>query len=145
MTARIAFDVAGLPVPQGSTRAFVTKGGKAIVTHDNGGNLRAWREAIATEARGAAASLLEGPVAVRATFLLPRPAGHSGRRGLLPSAPAFPVRKPDGDKLGRALLDALTGVVFLDDAQVVDLIVRKRYADPNLQPGVTVVVSELLP
>lgn len=158
MTARLAFDVAGLPVPQGNLRAGLIAG-RARLIHSGPkfGPLHAWREAIATEARRAIeweqlgggrpgpVVMLGNSVEVRATFRLPRPLGHSGARGLRPSAPAFPGRKPDLDKLGRALLDALTGVVFLDDAQVVDLIVRKRYADPGQQPGVAVEISERLP
>lgn len=143
---RIAFDVAGLPRSQG-----------ALVRSPSGGlynrgakDLQAWRGAIATEARACIAAdltrwqIFNCPVEVRATFRLPRPLGHSGARGLRASAPAFPGRKPDLDKLARAALDALTGVVFLDDAQVVDLVVRKRYTDPGQQPGVSVEISERL-
>ena len=36
--------------------------------------------------------------------------------------------KPDVDKLARAVLDAMTGVVFRDDAQVVKLEVEKQYS-----------------
>jgi len=40
-----------------------------------------------------------------------------------------PVVKPDVDKLARALLDALTGVAYGDDAQVVEMHVCKTYGD----------------
>jgi len=139
VTARIQFVVSGIPVSQGSLRAFV-RNGKAVQTHGNRTNLDGWRIAVAQEARTACTDMLTGPVAVYLTFLLPRPAGHTGKRGLLPSAPAFPHRKPDIDRLARACLDALTGVVYLDDAQVTDLVARKRYADG--QPGVVVEVVE---
>lgn len=36
--------------------------------------------------------------------------------------------KPDIDKLARAVLDAMTGVVIRDDAQVVKLEVEKQYS-----------------
>jgi Holliday junction resolvase RusA-like endonuclease len=64
---------------------------------------------------------------VRVAFRLPRPKGHYGRRGLRPSAPAYPNVMPDLDKLARAILDALTGIVWRDDAQVVRLDVEKIY------------------
>ena len=73
--------------------------------------------------------VLTGPVEVLLHFELARP--KSARR-LLPST------KPDLDKLARAVLDALTGVVFKDDAQVVDLRVTKRYGTP----GVHVIVVQ---
>jgi Holliday junction resolvase RusA-like endonuclease len=45
---------------------------------------------------------------------------------------------PDLDKLIRAILDALTGVVWRDDGQVVDIVASKVYADT---PGVDVVIT----
>ena len=38
---------------------------------------------------------------------------------------------PDIDKLARCALDALTGIVFRDDAQIVDLHATKRYGEPE--------------
>ncbi len=38
---------------------------------------------------------------------------------------------PDVDKLARCALDALSGVVIKDDAQVVELYARKRYGEPE--------------
>ncbi|HXF73588.1 MAG TPA: RusA family crossover junction endodeoxyribonuclease, partial [Actinomycetota bacterium] len=74
---------------------------------------------------------------VEATFYLRRP-----KRG----APIYPVRRPDLDKLTRGLLDALTAAsVFGDDAQVVDLIVRKRYAaEPRVEVSVETLDHESL-
>ena len=37
--------------------------------------------------------------------------------------------KPDVDKLARAGLDAMTGVVFSDDAQVTEALVGKVYGE----------------
>lgn len=39
----------------------------------------------------------------------------------------FP-RKPDIDNVAKAVMDALEGVIYVDDSQVADLIVTKRYA-----------------
>ncbi|MCR4339570.1 MAG: RusA family crossover junction endodeoxyribonuclease [Gemmatimonadaceae bacterium] len=61
-----------------------------------------------------------------------RPAGHygTGRNAgtVRPCAPEWPTTKPDADKLTRALLDALTGVAYVDDSQVVHLGIRKEWA-----------------
>src|SRR4051794_37886470 len=98
----LVFDVAGVPVPQGSAKAFNRKGGgQPIVTHDAKG-LDAWRRDIAAAARLAKrgdTTLLMGPVGLRITFRLTRPASHYGARGnLLPSAPDWPMTRPDLDK-----------------------------------------------
>jgi Holliday junction resolvase RusA-like endonuclease len=38
--------------------------------------------------------------------------------------------KPDVLKLARAVEDALTGILYRDDAQIVTEVLRKRYGDP---------------
>jgi crossover junction endodeoxyribonuclease RusA len=129
----VAFVVRGVPVPQGSSRAFVGKGknGKprafvATEAHTDS-PLGSWRTAIAQEAREAMGDrpLLEGPLKVWLTFVFPRPASHflpanSRRpvRELRADAPTYLCTKPDLDKLLRAALDAMTGVVWRDDGQV---------------------------
>ena len=42
------------------------------------------------------------------------------------------VTKPDIDKLARAILDALTGIVFEDDSQVTTLVCWKGFGDPRV-------------
>lgn len=141
-TRRVQFEVPGVPQPQGSTKSFM-RGGKVVTTSDNV-QLRPWRDAVCWHARQAAAGTppFEGPVVVSAVFWLPRPAGHFGRRGLLPSAPPHPdrARKSDLDKLLRGVLDALTEAgVWRDDNQVVAFgEVAKRYSD---KPGACIAVE----
>jgi len=131
-------DVLGVPVPQGSKRVF--HGRLVDVNRDK---LRDWRAMVG----GAVADLgrIEGPVKVWLIFYMPRPRGHygSGRNSsvLRPSAPAYPATKPDIDKLVRACLDAMTGMVFRDDSQVVFLNAHKHYADAR-QPGVYIEIEE---
>ena len=40
-----------------------------------------------------------------------------------------PTTRPDADNYAKAALDGCNGVLFKDDSQVTDLIVRKRYSD----------------
>lgn len=42
-----------------------------------------------------------------------------------------PVRKPDADNIAKIILDALNGTAYHDDAQIVQLSVRKQYAENN--------------
>lgn len=39
-----------------------------------------------------------------------------------------PTAKPDLDNVAKALLDACNGICYLDDKQVTDLVIRRRYA-----------------
>lgn len=135
MTRGIEFTVAGVAAPKGSARAYTytrsaAKGGGigARVDHDNP-RTKYWQREVGLAAHvarvAAKAPLFTGAVFIAAVFYLPRP------KRLLTAlrAPlAIPhVSKPDTDKLARSLCDALTGVLWTDDAQVTDLIVRKRY------------------
>lgn len=74
------------------------------------------------------------PVAVACTFFRPRPATTqygSGRnaRVLKDSAPAYPVAAPDATKLWRGFEDALTGVLWHDDARVVGQVIGEDYVE----------------
>lgn len=143
---RLEFVVRGIPVPQGSVHAIARGGRALVVSTTRGGRLDDWRRAIAAAARDEIGDrpILEGPVAIRARFAWPRPKSHRSSSGSLrASAPVEKTTPPDLDKVARGLLDALTGVVFRDDAQVIRLDVGKAYDDAT--PGVVVVVEEGIP
>jgi crossover junction endodeoxyribonuclease RusA len=146
MIDQVSFTVRGRPVPQGGLTAY-NRGSRAVLTHKRRPELEAWRDAIATEARTAVDDrvLMTGPVEVLIRFWLPRPRRHylpaNARRPepvLRLDAPAYVDTMPDIDKLGRAVLDALSGVVFGDDCQVARLLVDKRYADGVTGARVTI-------
>lgn len=141
--ARVSFVVYGLPRPQGSKSAIAVKG-RAVVVERGRETLRPWRASVSLAASELVAELLAGPVEVDLTFTLPRPKRHfrSGARAheLREDAPAYVATRPDLDKLIRAVLDALTGVVFADDGQVASLVAAKVFGD---RPGVEVSIREL--
>lgn len=76
------------------------------------------------------AGLLDGPLELLVVFTVPRPKGHYGARGLRPSAPEYPAVRPDVTKLLRAVEDACTGIVWRDDAQIIEQHATKRYGEP---------------
>lgn len=51
-----------------------------------------------------------------------------------------PTKKPDADNIAKTITDALSGVIYKDDKQIVSLTVIKRYAE---EPGVKVTVQVL--
>jgi Holliday junction resolvase RusA-like endonuclease len=127
----IAFTVFGTPIPQGSTRAFVPKGWKRpVITHANA-KTKPWRQAIVDATQNVMAGRLpveEAPVELAVTFFLPRPKSA-------PKRFTEPARKPDTDKLLRAVMDALTAAgVWRDDAQVVLVVTRKAFAGGQHDP-----------
>lgn len=125
----IAFTVPGLAAPGGSKRAYVIRG-RAVVTPANPTRERQWRAVVQVAARTAySGAPLTGPLRMELRFVMPRPASHLGARGLRRSAPRVPATRPDLSKLVRALEDALTGIVWRDDAQVVEQWACKTYGD----------------
>ncbi len=145
----VRFLVHGRPVPQGSTRAFALKKGKAagkiITTNDPTGSIGKWRGDIRSVAETVKpATPTAGPVRLSLVFRFARPQGHylpatkSRPAGILrENAPTLHVGAPDIDKLARSVLDALTGLIYLDDGQVFDLATRKLWGEPG-EPGLVV-------
>jgi crossover junction endodeoxyribonuclease RusA len=125
----IELTVIGTPAPQGSK--VRTRWG----VRDDNPNTKPWRATVAAEAAEAmnGTGLISGPVAVEVTFVFARPKSHYGTGSrtdiLKASAPFWHTVKPDGDKLARAVGDALTGQVLRDDSQVARWQIRKLYGD----------------
>ena len=138
MTATVPtlrFVVLGRPQGKGSKRPIMQAGAPALVIDANA-NARPWALAVSTVAREAyAGQLIYGPVSVAITFYFAHPKGHygTGRNAgaLRLAAPREMTTTPDVDKLARCALDALTGIVIRDDAQIVDLHAGKRYGEPE--------------
>ncbi len=124
----VFFRVEGQPIPEGSMKAFRHPGRFASIVPANQKDLLHWRRAVAYAASEAWQEGFERPVPttrpaeVHATFWFRRPKGHFGtgrnRATLKPSAPRRHTVKPDTDKLQRAIGDALTGIVLVDDSQI---------------------------
>lgn len=61
-------------------------------------------------------------------------------RELMISGANRPAKKPDWDNIGKAVCDALNGVAYKDDAQIICGKVEKYYSDT---PRVEVEISDL--
>lgn len=118
--------VPGDAAPQGSKRHV--GGGRMIESSKAVGP---WRERVALAAHRHGYEVLTGPVRVDLEFIRPRPVSTPKRS----TPPA--IKKPDLDKLTRAILDALTGIAYADDAQVTELHSIKRLAELGEAPGFT--------
>ena len=138
----ISFWVPGIPQPGGSKKGFYSaKLGRVIITEDAKHN-KTWRASVVQCAAEVAKEILEGPLKVRFEFYFVRPKGHYGSGKNVgvrkSSAPAFPAGRPDTTKLIRSTEDALKGVLWRDDSQIVTQYGSKRYAP---QAGAMIHVS----
>jgi len=74
--------------------------------------------------------LIEGPVDMRilAVYAPPKSWSKKKREAALTNK-IRPTKKPDSDNVCKIVGDALNEVVYLDDKQIVDLCIRKRYGE----------------
>ena len=141
MTGSVYFVVTGKPVGKGRPRAS-TRGGFVRMYTD--AKTLGYEAAIADEAARAmsGAEPFETPMQMQVSCYYPIPKSWPKKikQGALDEE-VFPKVKPDLDNVVKAVLDALNGVVYLDDAQVVNLVATKRYAT---EPRVEVYIFEKL-
>jgi Holliday junction resolvase RusA-like endonuclease len=132
--AVVEFRVQGDPVPQ--PRHRVARG-RAYLPRDH--PVLAWKGLVTVRARQAfPGGPLAGPAGLEVWFVLKPPA--SFRR---PHPRLWAAKKPDADNLLKAFCDALNGVCWADDAQVVRATCHKVYAASDEQPHALAHVESL--
>ena len=113
------------PIPWERTNAVsgVTKAGKPYTRQVTSARVRSAKQVVSAIAAGARRGrpLLDGPVAVQIVCQY-----RLGDGRIAPQGATAPVGPPDVDNLSKLILDALNGVWWHDDAQVIDLHVRKH-------------------
>jgi Holliday junction resolvase RusA-like endonuclease len=129
----ITFFVAGIPKASQTGSVVRLPGGRAFPTRRN----TAWGDLVGLAAREFAPPRpLAGPLELELVYTFPRPKGVSPRKRAMPDV------RPDAENLLKHQLDALNGVLWEDDAQIVDLRVRKIYGP---LPGLTLSLSPYRP
>jgi crossover junction endodeoxyribonuclease RusA len=135
-TTAIWFDVRGAAEPKGSHRAFPIRrkdGSRGVAVTDSNRSVAGWTRMVQSAAQQQCGGVYFDTAAVRlaVVFYLPRPKS-------LPARVRAHLTRPDLDKLLRAIKDALTGLLWHDDSQVVELLARKGYAqgEPHVRIGV---------
>lgn len=135
--------VPGIPQPGGSKRGFFVRGLNRVVISDANPKAKDWKTSVAQVASEAAKGIeiMTGPLKVRMDFVWPRPKGHyrTGKHKgeIRDSAPQYHTVRPDAGKVARSTEDALTGILWRDDSQIVTEILTKRYGPI---PGCTITV-----
>ena len=144
----VQFRVVGTPRPGGSKKGFFNKAlGRVMIVDACKGN-KTWRQDVKQAAILAVepgAPLLDGCLMLDVTFYLQRPQSHygSGKNAsqIKDSATPFPNVMPDLTKLVRSTEDALTGILWVDDARITDQTPRKRFCVPGQPPGAEISIS----
>lgn len=126
-------EVLGEAVPKGRPRAFRTPKGIRMHTPARTANYETtvrltWSEHVANDTR--VSWPIRGPVAIRVAFYRTPPASLSNKKRFLAlNGTTRPTTRPDVDNLLKAILDALNGIAFVDDAQIVSIEASKAYGE----------------
>ncbi|WP_262315385.1 RusA family crossover junction endodeoxyribonuclease [Lacticaseibacillus parakribbianus] len=135
----IHLTIIGVPVPQGRPK-FSARGGFARAYDPK--TSRDYKFTVATQASQQYHSEpLTGPVACHVKVY--RPIQKSGSKRLRAAKAAGLIRptvKGDTDNYFKAITDALTGLVWIDDAQIVDSSCSKYYTE---DPRVEITIEEI--
>jgi Holliday junction resolvase RusA-like endonuclease len=135
----ITFTVPGAPVGKGRPRVGKVGGFARLYTPEKTVNYESLVKMAAHEAMGGR-DLVLGAVAVRLDVCCPVPASWSGKKQERAIRDEIrPTTKPDIDNVTKAIFDAMNGVVWKDDSQVVSATVEKTYSH---SPRVVVSVTE---
>jgi crossover junction endodeoxyribonuclease RusA len=138
------FTIPGEPQVKGNLRRAPSGG-----LYDSNRDLGAWanRAALAGHDAMNGRRPVDAPIRLTVRFIFRRPKSHKTGTGNMSAEgkrSAYPATRSIGDldKLERAIGDALTGVIWTDDARIVQKISTKVWGD---QPGVELLVEPASP
>lgn len=146
---QIVFTVPGTPVAKGraksSSRIGVGQNGqqRVFTRHYTPEKTERYENLVRLAAQTAmgGAEPFEQPVSLTVAIYLPIPQSWSkkkqekARAGLVGA-----TKKPDLSNVVKAIEDGMNGVVYVDDARIIDVVLQKRYASA---PRVDVIVRAL--
>ncbi|WP_145153050.1 RusA family crossover junction endodeoxyribonuclease [Paenibacillus xylanexedens] len=135
----ITFTVYGEPVAQGRPKASTRTGFVKMYDPKKSKDYKDYVKLAASE--HAPDALLLGPIGMVLTVYRSIPKSLSQKKAALAEAGHIvPTTKPDVDNYLKGVKDALKGVIWKDDSQVVEVFARKRY---SARPRIEVKIKEL--
>lgn len=138
---KIVFTIYGEPVGKGRPR--FSRAGKGVRTYTPEKTAeyelavsRAFRRAVHT---GSFEKGTPIDMEITAYFAVPKSVSKKKRAEML-TGQLRPTKKPDADNIAKIICDALNGVAYADDAQVVSVSIEKKWAT---EPCVIVKIKEV--
>ena len=138
MTEKHCFKVMGTPQTKGNMRGFPR--GRHVIITDGNRNLKGWEQAVRHEAQRyveqhhIACADKKHAITLSLSFYFQRPVSA-------PKSLIHHNKRPDLDKLARAVGDALTGILYIDDGQIDLLVAGKDFAHQGEASGVWIEFS----
>lgn len=127
---KIELKIYGNPKAQARPRFF--RRGNFVGTYEPKDS-KGWKESIQLQAIAQKVEFLQGALSMSLHFFFMKPKS-------MPKKIYYHVKKPDLDNCVKACKDALKGICYRDDSQIVRLIAEKEY---NAQPGVIIDIWEM--
>jgi len=131
-TMTYRFEFIGEPVAKGRPKICARGGFARAYTPAKTRNAEAWIKMQTTNQLPKGFTILQGPLVARIYFIrkypkflcLKNPQKQTEKR-----KGKYPITKPDLDNLIKTILDAMNGLVFEDDNQIVALYAEKKYGE----------------
>ena len=136
---KIKLTFEGNPVSQGRPR-FARKGA-FVQTYDPEPSKKAKLKIRQQALQMANGEIFEGAIMVELYFFRDIPKSFSKQKKIQAADGVLrPLTKPDTDNYIKLVLDAINGVFYKDDSQVVEVIGRKFYAE---EPRTEIIITSL--
>ena len=133
----ISIDLFGEPVAQKRARIF-KKGNKTIGWDPDAKLKEGYKWQVKSQYRE---DPLKCPVIMDVIFYMPIPKSESGiKKRQMANGIIYHMKRPDIDNLQKFLFDTLSGIIFEDDSQIVELRAKKTYSN---NPGTNIRVIPL--
>lgn len=137
----IKITIPGQPVPQGRPR--FARQGNFVRTYDPKPSVEYKKRVASAAIQKRPQKLLEAELEVEVHIYKETLKSFTKQKKIDAEAKILrPLTKPDADNYAKGILDALKGIIWKDDGQVVDLIARKYY---SAAPRAEVFIREINP
>ncbi|WP_107839518.1 RusA family crossover junction endodeoxyribonuclease [Metasolibacillus meyeri] len=128
---------------QAQERPRFSRAGKGVRTHDapKSKNYKEWVSIIAMQNKPQ--EPLQGALRLEVDiYVMPPKKYHTKpKQALIARGELRPVTKPDIENLLKGIMDGMTGIIYRDDAQIVELVARKWY---SMEPRAEIKVQQII-
>ncbi len=138
MSGRITVEIPGEPHAQGRPRARAFAGHAQTYPRTEDTN---WKATAQQHMLDACGEPIEGPIKLRVVAIFTCPKSAHRKRLKVPRR--YHAKRPDGDNILKALMDAANGVLWLDDSQVADARIIKLVGAQGERPKLCVLAEEI--
>lgn len=140
----VCLKIDAVPVAQPRQRhRVIQSGGRPIAANYTPGShpVNAYKAAIKVAATAHGDGLFEGPLRVEMDFVFPRPKSKIWKTKAMPRERH--TAKPDADNLFKSTADALNRVLWRDDSQIAETLIKKWIASGDETAHVEIKITEL--